>query len=315
MVLDITSYLYGQHLITKQQHGFLNKRSKTTNLLESVNDWSLAINNHKNVTVAYIDYAKAFDTVCHSKLICKLSALGISGNLLLWIKNFLSGRTQRTRIGSTCSEEQALTSGVIQGSCLGPLLFLIYINDVVSLFDKSVSCKLYADDIKLYTVISTNNDCLCLQRNLDLLYEWSNKWQLTISYKKCAIIDIGHNVPTYNYSLHDNVLVKVSEIRDLGIVVDPSLKFSCHINKLFPKAYSRVCLIYKCFVSQNRSSLVKAYTTYVRPLVEYSTLVWFPHLIRDILKMESIQRRFSKRLRGLSDLSYKERLKACVHSK
>ena len=93
----------------------------------------------------------------------------------------MTGRTQTTRVGSAYSESVSLASGIVQGSCLGPLLFLLYINDVVNVFDANITCKLYADDVKLYTTIRSNDDCICFQNNLDKLMSWSDKWQHKIS--------------------------------------------------------------------------------------------------------------------------------------
>jgi len=145
-------------LISKHQHGFLSRRSTTTNLLETYDNWILAIDDRASVITAFIDFRKAFDVVSHNKLLHKLAAYGIAGNLLRWIENFLSGRSQVTRIGHSYSDITYLCSGVVQGSCIGPLLFLIYVNDVSEEFPNSCICKLYADDVKLYSVMRTVND-------------------------------------------------------------------------------------------------------------------------------------------------------------
>jgi hypothetical protein len=145
-------------------------------LLETLNDWTLAIKDKRSVVVAYIDYSKAFDCVSRDKLLTKLAACGISENLYKWINSFLSNRTQQTRVGSSLSNSACLTSGVVQGSVLGPLLFLLYINDVVNVFDGRCSCKLYADDIKIYTALHMNNDIVLFQDKLDALYSWSREW-------------------------------------------------------------------------------------------------------------------------------------------
>ena len=162
-------------------------------MLEAINDWSLAVNDGNLVGVAYIDFARAFDTVCHSKLLCKLQSYGIAGQLLKWIQSFLTGRSQQTRVGDSLSDMTTLISGVVQGSVLGPLLFVLYINDIANLFTNSdCTCKLYADDLKLYTVFETVASHDVLQEKLDRIYEWSAKWQLGISYKKCNIMFIGN---------------------------------------------------------------------------------------------------------------------------
>jgi hypothetical protein len=152
---EVSGYFLQHGFISKQQHGFLSKRSTVTNLVETLNDWTLAVNTRKSVTVAYIDYKKAFDTVCHNKLFVKLSAYGIAGSLLSWIKDFLFNRSQVTQVGTERSSEKGLVSGIVQGSCLGPLLFLAYVNDVTDVLPSNCTTKLFADDLKLYSVAHT----------------------------------------------------------------------------------------------------------------------------------------------------------------
>ena len=115
-----------------------------------------AISKHHTVAVAYIDFQKAFDSVCHKKLFTRLSSLGITGNLLSWIKNFLTDRQQCTRVGDMVSDMVNISSGIIQGSCLGPVLFVLYINSIVEVLSDNVTCLLFADDVKIYTVIRSD---------------------------------------------------------------------------------------------------------------------------------------------------------------
>ena len=308
---DVLCYCKQNKLITEQQHGFLARRSTVTNLLYGLNDWSCAIMNRQSTAVAYIDFRKAFDSVCHSKLLTRLSALGIVGNLLEWIRDFLSDRQQCTRVGCAISDPVKINSGVIQGSCLGPILFLLYINSIVKIFNNDVTCLLFADDVKLYTVLNTDADINCLQEALNRVTEWSAKWQLPISVKKCSIILYGNRNNKIQPCQIDNCTINyVNVVKDLGITINSTLKFNEHIDIIVAKAKSRAYLIRKCFISRNPEMLMQAFNIYVRPLLESASSVWSPQYIGGIEKVESVQRRFTKRLRGFTDLDYPSRLAA-----
>jgi len=128
-----------------------------------------------------------FDSVSHSKLCYKLRAYGVSCNLLKWIESLLIDRSQCTRVGDSVSSFISITSGVVQDSCIGPLLFILYVNDIADLFDNGCLCKLFADDLKLNTRVSTMVDLENLQSSLNRLVEWSHTWQLKIAYTKCSL--------------------------------------------------------------------------------------------------------------------------------
>jgi len=308
---SMLTYLRQHGVISRQQHGFLSGRSTSSNLLETLNDWTLSINDKKSVGAVYIDYAKAFDSVCHAKLITKLAGYGIGGQLLKWIECFLHCRTQQTRVGHTLSSSLELTSGVVQGSVIGPLLFVLFTNDVAKLFNcNNCTCKLFADDLKLYSVLETDSDCDALQNKLSELCDWSDKWQLTVSIKKCNMIYVGSSSfrPAVDFNLRGNILPVVNSCRDLGIIVDSNLTFNAHINQVVSRAFIRANLIHKCFMSRSVINLKRAFVVYVRPLLEYASCVWSPHHLGQIKQIESVQRRFTKRLPGYAALDYRSRL-------
>jgi len=313
IVADVTAYMHEKNFITKQQHGFLSGRSTTTNLLESLSDWTLTIDNKQTNTVVYVDFSKAFDTVSHAKLITKLKGYGVYGDLLNIIDDFLTDRQQKTRVERRLSTTQKLTSEVVQGSCLGPLLFLIFVNDLADIFDNDVTPKLYADDLKIYSTILSDLDSIRLQENIDKLAAWADTWQLSISRKKCQVMDISSRRQTYAvttpYHIASNILPVVNCVTDLGVEVDTKLKFATHINRIVHKALNRSYLLARCFVSHDTQTLVKAFKVYVRPLVEYCSSAWSPHYVKDIKSIESVQRKFTKRLTGLWNVPYAERLK------
>ena len=317
IVAQMLVYLRRHGVINRQQHGFLAGRSTTTNLLTTLNDWTLALNNRMDVDVAYIDFSKAFDTVSHNKLMTKLAACGIKGELLKWIRSFLSDRTQQTRIGCTLSAIARLTSGVVQGSVLGPLLFVLYINDICDIFgDDCCVCQIYADDVKLYTTLNVSDaDCSILQHKLDNVFSWAQTWQMTISYKKCDTMFIHSGRKDHNdsskpaFTIGGNTVPTTNCVRDLGVLIDNNLNFHEHITKIVSQAFVRANLIHKCFLSKDTCTLTRAFSTYVRPLLEYASVSWSPHYISDIKLLESVQRKFTKRLPGYSSLRYQDRLR------
>ena len=172
----ILSFLLTRNLISKQQHGFLSRHSTTTQLLECVNDWCIAMDDKSSVDISYVDFSRAFDSVVHSKLICKLASYGIADDLLVWLETFLLGRSQCAVINNVVSLPSDVLSGVPQGSVIGPLLFLLYVNDVVEIFDDRVTCKLFADDLNMYTVLSKSIHTSPLSEALERLIRWSRIW-------------------------------------------------------------------------------------------------------------------------------------------
>jgi len=195
----------------------------------------------------------------------------VCGSLLEWIGDFLTGRTQQTRIGNTLSEVNVISSGVVQGSCLGPALFLLYINDLIDVFSDGVIVKLYANDVKLYSscMIKGNDIDSELQTNLDKLCKWANEWQLPISYTKCNVLEIGRP-GSAQYRMNSSwTVAPVEKVVDLGVTMDNKLKFSSHINGIISKAHKRANLISRCFMSRDLWSSVRAFTvcqTYFRVL-------------------------------------------------
>ena len=259
------------------------------------------------------DFRKAFDLVSHKKLILKLSAYGIRGNLLQLIEDFLSNRTQVTKVGFARSNLAAITSGVIQGSCLGPLLFILYINDLPSEIRPPTKLKLFADDLKIFDSITSLFSELNIQRNVYKVDLWSDVCDLPLSIEKCSILHLCTRSKSSSrsppaYFIKNTRLLTNSTVKDLAIIIDSQLNFNEHINTVVKKASSRASLIFKCFLSHNLQNLLKAYVVYVRPLVEYCSPVWSPHCKKYVLTIESVQRSFTKRLPGLRNLNYPQRL-------
>jgi len=178
---------------------------------------------------------------------------------------------------------------MIQGSCLGPLLFVLYINDVVKLFHEHRVAKLYADDLKMYMYGNLPDCTTKFQGYLDKLATWSDTWQLTISCKKCSVLQVGKGKNNNVYCLTSQPITATDVVKDLGVYVDKHLKIVDHIQHIVTNASKKASLIHKCFISKDTPTMVRAFTVYVRPLVEYASYVWSPHLLKDITHIESVR--------------------------
>lgn len=306
---SIYSHLTSNNLLSPAQHGFVKRRSTCTNLLESVNDWTLIVQNKNAVAIAYIDFSRAFDSVSHTKLLARLYSYGIRGNVLKWLQNFLEARTHQTRVGHCLSTMANLLSGVVQGSGIGPVLFIIYIDELARLLEsQGIVVKLFADDVKVYMEIVNATSAVMLQGALDVIVEWASVWQLQLSVNKCNVLTLGHVSLEVDYLVHSTVLPQVTMNRDLGIMIAQDLSPSIHISGITVRAHQRANCILRCFVSRDRNLLLRAFLVYVRPIVEHCSVVWSPSLKKDIELIEKVQRRFTKRLPGLKHMPYKERL-------
>ena len=200
-----------------------------------------------------------------------------------------------------------VTSGVPQGSVLGPLLFLIYINDL----DCGIVSKIskFADDTKLGGKVLTTNDCEAIQRDLDNLSTWSDKWLLNFNGAKCKVMHVGYNNVKYNYKLQEHNLLKVTEEKDLGVIVKSDLKCDTQCSAASRKANTILGFIARNFDCKTPEVVTRLYTSLVRPHLEYAVQFWSPHYVKDINKLESVQRRATKLIPGMRSLPYEERLR------
>ena len=262
--------------------------------------------------IVYLDFTKAFDCISHELLLYKLEHFyQISGNLLLWVKDYLSNRSQRVTIESESSTWLPVLSGVPQGSILGPLMFLLYINDLPS----AVSCcttALFADDSKCFKEISSLTDCILLQRDIDQLYEWSRTWHMSFNPGKCKVLSITRRTNPYhsNYSMNGTQIEHVGTFKDLGVVIDKSLSFNSHIHELVLKC-NKVCGLIKRSVGFKAPDTVKLqlFKSLCLPLLDYCSPVWSPQSKSLLKTIESVQRSMSKFLSPTSSqLPYVQRL-------
>jgi len=288
----LLTFFITNNILPESQHGFLKTKSVTTNLLEAHSDWTNALDSKMNVDIVYFDFAKAFDKVSHTLLIQKLEKIGVKGTLLKWIKNFLSNRTFNVKIEDTYSQSYKITSGVIQGSVLGPLLFLFYVHDLPNFCNvHNVNIKFFADDLKAYICYQKSESTIFLQKFIDNVFEWSVRNGLEISLEKCKVLHLGKFNSFTNYSFNNTTIEKVIDsIRDLGIYTNKNLKWTDHILKITRQAYARLYTLLKAIKSNDPEFLIKMYCSYVRPILESSSQIFNPYIKQDISKLENVQK-------------------------
>lgn len=248
---SIQDFFEKQDLYTTCQHGFRRARSCVSQLLEVVDDFSSLVDQGQSFDVIYLDFKKAFDSVPHQRLLLKLQAYGITGNILLWIEDFLLNRVQTVKVGNDYSESSPVLSGIPQGSVLGPTLFTIFINDLLECAESF--CKIFADDTKVYNV--STKHCQ-IQNDLDKIHLWSQTCQLPFNAAKCKCMYLGHNNPKNAYFLNKIKICECEEEKDLGATFDPTLKFKIHINNIVSKGNQVLGLIKRNFDYLDKDSLV-----------------------------------------------------------
>ncbi|BHF63234.1 hypothetical protein SprV_0200622600 [Sparganum proliferum] len=305
---ELMRFLEQHNLLSDAQHGFRTGRSCVTNLLNCLERWTRSVDEGNALHVVYIDFKKAFDSVPHQRLLHKLSRIGVRGNLLKWIQSFLLDRCQTVHVGGQQSTEVTVESGVPQGSVLGPTLFIIYVNDCVSELDCGVA--MFADDIKLWSVIRTADDEEHLQANLNRLQQWSKDWLLPFNEKKCNILRVGRaRSPNHMaYCLNGIPLQEVDSQKDLGVWITTSLKPSLHCTKIAKSAMSVLYLVKRTFSAFDEDCFAKVFRTFVRPQLEFAIQAWRPWTAKDISILERVQRRATKLVAGQGSLPYATRL-------
>ncbi|MCG7865740.1 MAG: hypothetical protein JAY74_05120 [Candidatus Thiodiazotropha taylori] len=285
------SHLEKHNLLTDYQHGFRKRRSCETQLLLTINDLAKGLNDKQQIDAILLDFSKAFDKVPHQRLLLKLNHYGISNNILAWIKDFFSARTQEVVIDGSKSTPTPVTSGVPQGTVLGPLLFLAYINDMPECVKSSI--KLFADDSLLYRKVQQESDCIQLQHDLDSLQDWERKWQMAFNADKCEVLRITNKRQPIcaDYYVHSQKLATKSDAKYLGVTISSDLSWSKHTDNVTKKANSTMAFLRRNIRSAPQAAKETAYKTYVKPTLEYANTVWAPHTETDTQKLEMVQRR------------------------
>lgn len=295
VILDkITNHV--RPLININQYGFVKSRSTVTNLVSFQEEITSAFNNKSQLDVAYTDFKKAFDLVSFGVLLFKLHFYGFSNDLIEFFSSYLCGRTQSVLYGGHLSQSFEVTSSVPQGSILAPLLFLIVINDLPDVIQNS-KCFLFADDFKVCREICSLNDCILLQDDLKRVEEWCDLNKLQFNVDKCSVMtySLKKEVINYDYILKSSVLCKVTEVKDLGVLFDPKLRFHKHVTKKVNEAMRLLGFIKRnSFYYRSQSTVLTLFNAFVRSKLEYCSVVWNPHSQNRIDQIERPQKRFLK---------------------
>ena len=292
---NIHAHLKSHGLLSHVQHGFRKMHSCESQLLITMDDFYTSFDRSVQTDVGVLDFSRAFDTVPHQRLIGKLAHYGIQGSTLNWIKAFLSDRSMQVVVDGDSSRPASVTSGVPQGTVLGPLLFNIFINDMPNVVSEGTSIRLFADDCLVYREICTPEDQQILQNDLHSLQKWTETWGMRFNPGKCNIMHIARTEPkTRFYELCGVLLQTVASAKYLGIIIQNDLSSSQQVASAAKKANSTLHLISRNLRHCPRATRVLAYTTLVRPKVEYCASVWDPHLQGDIDTLEMVQKRAAR---------------------
>lgn len=307
----VLEHMTSNRLFCDEQHGFVPGRSCMTQLLVCLDEWTATLDKDEPLDTIYLDFKKAFDSVPHERLARKMKSYGIDGKIGVWIQSFLEGRTQRVSVNGHMSKWTEVTSGIPQGSVLGPILFVIFINDLPQAVT-SVT-RIFADDTKMYATVNTDNDRAKLQDDIDHLTDWSEDWQLKFNAAKCSVMHLGHGNQHHIYHMRDNegqdrqLETTVLE-KDLGVHVDVKLTFHQHVSTQVGRANRILGMIKRTFASRKSMVIKRSFTSLVRPLLEYGNAPRIHQFMGDMDKLERVQRRATRLCEEVSTLDYEERL-------
>jgi Reverse transcriptase (RNA-dependent DNA polymerase)/Endonuclease-reverse transcriptase len=291
---NIATYLEQNSLFNPDQFGFRKNRSCEFQLQRVCQDLSFLLDGGGEADLIFLDFAKAFDKVSHDFLLHKLSSYGLDQDTVDLVKSFLSNRTQKVVVDGQESSAIPVTSGVPQGSVLGPLLFLLYINDLPD--NVKSQFRLFADDSLLYRKIKSPEDHIQLQKDLDEVVKWCVKWKMCLNLDKCEYMQMtSKREPSQNqYIISNQVLNKVSSYKYLGLNITENLNWNLHVNSLIAKANKILYVTKLSFSKASRPVKEAAYKAIVRPLLEYSSSVWDPHQAGLTHSVEMVQRRAAR---------------------
>ena len=308
------------HLLDDRQHGFLSKKSCTTNMVNFCDSLAVSLNDCVQTDVIYFDFAKAFDSVNHDLILLKLKHLfNIDGRLLKFVKEYLRDREQRVLIGNCVSDCKPVLSGVPQGSILGPILFVLFINDLLRGLSPRTCSALYADDTKIWRRIITEDDIRILQNDITHLNNWALQNKMKFHASKCKVVSVAHRphlllgiLPfiQYHYNLGGKTLDYADSEKDLGVEINCKLNFTDQCTRIYNKANSQFGITRRtCYFVNDVKRKRILYLALIRSQFEHCSPIWRPtrNANKTMLdKLESLQKKCIKWILSEEYLSYSD---------
>ena len=305
---ELMRHVESEKILTNAQHGFRKGRSPQTNLIEFFDTATKWLDEGRSFDVLYLDFQKAFDKVCHARLVKKLKAAGIGGAVLEWLTDWLRGRKQCVRINGEYSDWEDVISSVVQGSVLGGTLFDIFIDDLERVVIDML-IRMFADDTKVAKIVENDRDGEEMQKAIDALADWAKKWAMDFNEKKCKVIHFGNKNPMIEYHMNGTKIETSKEEKDLGVWISSSMKPAKQCAAAANSANFALGQIMRAFHYRKKSHLVPLYKTFVRPKLEFAAASWNPWQEGDIKTLEKIQERFVKQLSDVRGTTYEEKAK------
>ena len=309
----IVCHLETNKKLNPKQHGFRAKRSCLSQLLEHYDQILSILEEGNNVDSIYLDFSKAFDKVDTGILCRKLRKMGISGDLGILIHNFLTGRDQVILANGIKSKSSTVKSGVPQGTVLGPILFLILINDIDEDIKGDSFLSLFADDTRIARKVASEDDVESLQTDLEKLYNWQESNNMLFNSKKFELLRYGKNQDLKNSTLYltpnqNDVIEEKESLRDLGIIMSNDATFSSHVEQVCSQVRKKTSWILRTFQCRDVWFLKFMWKTLVQGHVDYCSQLYFPHKSTDLERIENLQRIFTRKFPQLRGLDYWQRL-------
>ena len=305
---QIMDHVERNNLLCEEQHGFRAKKSPQTNLIEFMDEVTKWMDEGESFDILYLDFSKAFDKVCHERLMVKLEAVGIVGKVKEWLKDWLQGRKQRVQVEGQYSEWIEVLSSVVQGSVLGGTLFDIFINDIQRVVLDAL-IRMFADDTKVALKIRNEEDKKKMQTIIDNLVNWAKRWAMSFNAEKCKILHVGKKNPKYEYFMSGIKISEAEEEKDLGVWVDTSMKPSKQCAVAAKTANFALGQMQRAFHYRTKNNLVPIYKTFIRPKLEFAVAAWNPWMEMDKNVLERVQQRMIRLLSDVRGKTYEEKLK------